>query len=243
MTEPDDTDRYQPPDAERSWSFNADVARVFDDMLERSIPQYQVMREAVTELALPSVRPYAPIVDLGCSRGGALAPFVERFGVANRYHGVDASGPMVACARERFASVPPGIVDIQLGDLRRSYPDCGAACVTLAVLTLQFVPINYRQRIIRQVYDHTLDGGAFVFVEKVLGASAALDERFVSVYHQHKALNGYTAEDIARKAAALEGVLVPVTAALNEAMLHAEGFRYVDCFWRYLNFAGWIAIK
>jgi DUF1680 family protein len=29
----------------------------------------------------------------------------------------------------------------------------------------------------------------------------------------------------------------------NEDMLKTAGFRKVDCFWRYLNFAGWIAIK
>ena len=41
----------------------------------------------------------------------------------------------------------------------------------------------------------------------------------------------------------LEGVLVPVTARWNEELLHEEGFRSVDCFWRHLNFAGWVAVK
>ena len=43
--------------------------------------------------------------------------------------------------------------------------------------------------------------------------------------------------------ASLEGVLVPVTAEWNEAMLHAAGFRQVECFWRWMNFAGWLAIR
>ncbi len=29
----------------------------------------------------------------------------------------------------------------------------------------------------------------------------------------------------------------------NEEILQAAGFRVVECFWRCLNFAGWIAIK
>lgn len=41
----------------------------------------------------------------------------------------------------------------------------------------------------------------------------------------------------------LEGILVPVTARWNEELLHEEGFRSVDCFWRHLNFAGWVAVK
>lgn len=55
--------------------------------------------------------------------------------------------------------------------------------------------------------------------------------------------NGYTQEEIRRKRLALEGVLVPVTAKWNEELLHNAGFRQVDCFWRWMNFAGWIALK
>ena len=50
-------------------------------------------------------------------------------------------------------------------------------------------------------------------------------------------------DDIDRKALSLEGVLVPVTAKWNEELLQMAGFRQVDCFWRWMNFAGWIAIK
>jgi len=50
-------------------------------------------------------------------------------------------------------------------------------------------------------------------------------------------------EQIASKRKSLEGVLVPITARWNEDMLKAAGFRKIDCFWRNLNFAGWIAIK
>ena len=39
------------------------------------------------------------------------------------------------------------------------------------------------------------------------------------------------------------GVLVPVTAHWNEELLRQEGFTSVDCFWRHLNFAGWVAVK
>jgi tRNA (cmo5U34)-methyltransferase len=42
---------------------------------------------------------------------------------------------------------------------------------------------------------------------------------------------------------ALEGVLVPVTAAWNEQLLKGAGFSQVECFWRWMNFAGWVAVK
>jgi tRNA (cmo5U34)-methyltransferase len=55
--------------------------------------------------------------------------------------------------------------------------------------------------------------------------------------------NGYTEAEVERKRLALEGVLVPVTAAWNEDLLFGAGFTSVDCFWRYLNFAGWVAVR
>jgi tRNA (cmo5U34)-methyltransferase len=66
------------------WQFDESVAGVFDDMLERSIPQCRVMREAVTDVVSAFVVEGAPILDLGTSRGEALAPLVERFGPRNR---------------------------------------------------------------------------------------------------------------------------------------------------------------
>jgi tRNA (cmo5U34)-methyltransferase len=44
-------------------------------------------------------------------------------------------------------------------------------------------------------------------------------------------------------ALSLEGVLVPVTAAWNEYLLRSAGFSHVDCFWRWMNFAAWVAVK
>jgi tRNA (cmo5U34)-methyltransferase len=51
----------------------------------------------------------------------------------------------------------------------------------------------------------TRPGGAFVLVEKILGASAQIDELMVRLYHGLKAHNGYSHEEIDRKRLYLEG--------------------------------------
>jgi tRNA (cmo5U34)-methyltransferase len=226
-----------------AWAFDADVAQAFDNMLERSIPQYEVMRRTVYELACAYVKDNGVIVDLGCSRGEALAPFVQKFGAYNRYVGVEVSAPMLDAARERFdGMIKAGLVDIRDLDLRTTYPPA-RACVTLCVLTLQFTPIEHRQRILRRIYEHTQPGGALILVEKVLGATADLDALMIDRYYTMKAENGYSQEQIERKRLSLEGVLVPVTAKWNEELLHTAGFQQVDCFWRWMNFAAWIAVR
>jgi tRNA (cmo5U34)-methyltransferase len=228
---------------EGRWAFDAEVTAAFDDMLRRSIPQHDLMRRAVFELGCEFIRPQTDVVDLGCSRGEALAPFVQRFGAHNRFIGVEVSRPMLEAARERFKGYTAcGVVEVRETDLRREYPPVRAS-LTLAVLTLQFTPIEHRQRILRDVWKHTLPGGAFFLVEKVLGATADLDALLVRRYLALKAENGYTPEQIDRKRLALEGVLVPVTAAWNEQLLKGAGFSQVECFWRHLNFAGWVAVK
>jgi tRNA (cmo5U34)-methyltransferase len=225
------------------WEFDSEVTDVFDDMLSRSIPDHDEMRRLCFELGSKFVQPKTAVVDLGCSRGAALAPFVDKFGALVRHVGVEVSAPMLEAARKRFSGyINAGVVDVRDMDLRTSYPPENAS-VTLLILTLQFVPIEHRQRLLRSAFRRTVEGGCLILVEKVLGDTADLDELFVSTYLDHKRSRGYTEDQIARKRLSLEGVLVPVTAAWNVNLLHAAGFRQVDSFWRRLNFAGWIAIK
>lgn len=225
------------------WEFDQAVATVFENMLKRSIPQYDVMRRTVFDTACNYVKPATDIVDLGCSRGDALAPFVDRYGACNRFVGVDVSGPMLTEASSRFRGyINCGVVSIKEFDLRTGYPYVSAS-VTLCVLTLQFTPIEYRQRILRDIYHHTLPGGALILVEKVLGATSEINDLMVKQYYALKEANGYSPEDIERKRLSLEGVLVPVTASWNEELLRMAGFGAVDCFWRWMNFAGWLAVK
>jgi len=228
---------------ESKWVFNDEVTDSFDDMLERSIPQYDIMREMVFNLGVKFVQPKTQIVDLGCSRGEALAPFVRKFGAYNRYVGVDVSQPMLEAARKRFdGMIKAGLLDIFDMDLRIKYPPV-LSSLTLAVLILQFVPIDYRLQIMHNIYNHLIPGGALIMVEKVLGGSYIIDEKFKELYVDKKLDAGYGIEAIERKSLSLEGVLVPVTARWNEDMLRSVGFNCFDCFWRWNNFAGWVAIK
>lgn len=236
------------------WAFDEAVTEAFDDMLERSIPAYNLMRELTTRLAISFVgSPGALVVDLGCSRGAGLRPIVEHFTLQGwegmRFVGVDVAEPMLAAARATFARDPR--VTIESWDLRQGYPPVdeyvggflGRATVSLLVLTLQFTPIEYRQRILSGIYDNTEPGGALIVVEKVLGEGARLHDVFDDEYLRFKRRSGYTDEQVARKKASLEGVLVSQTAGVNEAMLRSAGFRQVDSFYRWLNFAGWVAVK
>ncbi len=234
------------------WRFDDATTVAFEDMLNRSIPQYDVMRSVVTDVACyfaEDVRERLAgspprFVDLGTSRGSAIAPIAERHGDRAEYFGYEISEPMLAVARDRFADlIDRGRMTVTRHDLRDGYPVHSPSSATLSVLTLQFVPIEYRQALIQGVYDHLVPGGVFVWVEKVLGATASLNRFEVAAYHGLKRANGYSQEAVDRKRLSLEGVLVPLTASFNEDLLRQAGFRQVDVVWRYLNFCAWAAVK
>lgn len=231
-----------------NWEFDEDVAEVFTDMLERSIPDYHTMRKLVDQVAEHFIKPNTRFVDLGCANGLSAEGII-----ANHYKDVisylsDVSEPMLAKCRERYKKqIEEGFVHVTRLDLTKhpiGYGCFSNGCsVILSCLTLQFIPVEYRQGIIESVYSSLDKGGAFILVEKVLGNSSEIGSIFTSIYYNMKRENQYTEEQIASKCKSLEGVLCPLTEEMNISMLKMAGFRKIDTFWKHLNFCGIIAIK
>lgn len=225
------------------WAFDASVTDVFADMIRRSIPSYDRMRALVHQLACRFIKPKTDVVDLGASRGAQIEPLFDKLGATVRWVLVEKSPDMLAVLRERFDCAQEcGYVEVKDLDLRKGYPGV-AASLTLAVLTLQFIPVEHRARVVQDAYDRTLPGGALIVVEKVVGSTSALAKTFVDEYHALKRANGYSQDEIDAKADSLEGAMVPLSAEENERMLRAAGFRHVETFWRDLNFCGWLCVK
>lgn len=220
------------------WVFDDEVAQCFDEMLQRSIPNYETMRELVYNVGRHYVKDGAAVMDIGCSNGNAALPFVKTFN--NQFVLCDVSESFLDLCRKGFKAHQN--VQILNHDLRNGVPDV-QSCLILSILTVQFTPIEYRQKIINSVYEHLQPGGAFIFVEKLLGTTYDIDSVLVDEYYELKRENQYTQEQIQAKRKSLEGVLVPITENWNVDLLRSAGFKKIDCFWRYLNFAGYLAVK
>lgn len=227
----------------KSWEFNGEVAECFNDMLSRSIPDYNDMRRLTLEVGTNYVQRGTYIVDIGCSTGGSVAPFLNRFGAYNKYKLYDVSKPMLKKCHDRFSCYEKaGILEVSETDIKEGVPQVPSSLV-ISSLTLQFTPIEYRQKIVQSIYDSLLPGGCLLLIEKVLGYNAAINDTLVKEYYRIKQENAYTQEQISDKRKSLEGVLVPITAQWNEELLRSCGFTEIDCYWRYLNFAAWVAVK
>jgi tRNA (cmo5U34)-methyltransferase len=227
----------------KKFEFNKGVSSVFSNMLERSIPEYEKLRELVYKISLRFQVDRTHIVDLGASTGLSLEKIINAFKNKNKYIAVECSKSMVAELNKKFKSeIKSGMMFVENKDLRHDYP-VSISSIVYSIFTIQFIPLEYRQGLIEKIYKSLTTGGCFVFVEKVLGESSHLNSIFIDEYLEYKKQNNYSDEQIERKKIALEGVLVPLTASWNVSLLKDAGFRFVDCFWRYLNFCGWIAVK
>jgi len=233
------------------WEFNSDVTEVFSNMLERSIPQYDIMRDGVYNLGCQILDKYnndkVKILDLGCSNGISLERFIKKYQMNGIFTGVDMSEPMLDEAKKcckKYIEPPYNYpIYIYKTDLRTEFPEYHSYNLILSVLTIQFIPIEYRQMIVQKIYDTLEPNGGFIMIEKVLGNTAILNELMVNEYLKMKKINGYTDEQIERKKLSLEGVLVPMTSNWNVDILKQAGFKIIDTFWRWMNFEGYVCIK
>lgn len=224
--------------------FDEGVARVFDDMLQRSVPFYAEIQRMTVELAQRFVQPGSAIVDLGCSIGttlAALARGIEDSSV--RLVGLDNAAPMLARARARLEA--EGVMDrcrLEEVDLNEEF-ELGDASVVIMNWTLQFVrPLN-RDRVMSTIYQGLRDRACLIVFEKVLSDEPLLNRMYIDVYHDFKRRNGYSDMDIAEKRERLENVLVPYRIEDNLQLLGRNGFKVKDVFFRWYNWAGFLAVK
>ncbi len=227
--------------------FNENVARVFPDMLRRSIPGYAASIEAIGSLAARYVHAGTTCYDLGCSLGAAT--LAMRQGIrepACRIVAVDNSPAMIERCREIIAeddrlNGPETEVDVVEQDIR----DISFANASMAVLnyTLQFIEPGDRIELLRRICAGLNEGGILVLSEKVVDENPRMETLLTDLHHEHKRRNHYSALEIARKRAALENVLVPETVAAHRARLSEAGFSHSAVWLRYFNFVSIIAIR
>ena len=227
--------------------FDERVARVFPDMLRRSIPGYAASLEAIGSLAARYVRAGTHCYDLGCSLGAATLAMRQGIAAAGcTIFAVDVAPAMVTRCREIIAeddrlNAPQTDVVVIEDDIRNV--DIVNASMVVLNYTLQFLAPEDRDDMIARIHRGMNDGGLLVLSEKVVDENEHMEELLVDLHHEHKRRNDYSALEIARKRAALDNVLVPETVRSHRLRLERAGFRHTAVWLRYFNFVSIIAIR
>ena len=116
-------------------------------------------------------------------------------------------------------------------------------CIRDRNYTLQFVQPENRLSTIKNIYNGLVPGGGMILIEKVKSEVPELNKTFIEFHHQFKEQKGYSKLEISQKREALENVLIPWTAEQNSNLIYSAGFSTVDLFFKWNNFAGFIALK
>lgn len=233
----------RPADTDGPFEFSEAVARVFPDMLRRSIPGYAATIQAIGSLAQRFVQPASRCYDLGCSLGAAT--LAMRHGISAtgcRIIAVDNATAMVNRCRDIVAkdegSVPVEVVYGDAEDMRLQN-----ASMIVMNYTLQFLPAEKRQAMIDRIAAGMLSGGVFVLSEKVVHEDPVVEATLAQLHYEFKRRHNYSELEISRKRAALENVLVPETVKQHSDRLRSAGFTHVSIWLQYFNFVSMLAIK
>ncbi|HSP98841.1 MAG TPA: carboxy-S-adenosyl-L-methionine synthase CmoA [Candidatus Dormibacteraeota bacterium] len=223
------------------FTFNAETASVFDDMLERSVPFYGEMQRMLAQLAGDFAADGTNIYDIGCSTGTTLT-LLDALPQAVTLVGLDNSAAMLARAESALSGRLRHPYELRHADLNEGLSITDASAVVMS-LTLQFVRPVHREGLLREVCTGINPEGCLLLIEKLVAQESLLNRLYIQHYYEFKQANGYSELEIARKREALENVLIPYRLEENDLMLRRAGFRAVDVFFKWYNFCGIIAVK
>lgn len=226
--------------------FNEDVARVFPDMIKRSVPGYPTIVENIGVLAARFAQPHTPLYDLGCSLGAvtqALRRHVRTDGC--RVIAVDNSPAMVGRCREYLHAqdsmfqelLPVEVLEADILSL-----ELQPTSLVALNFTLQFIAPQQRPALLARIRQALLPGGALILSEKLRFEDAAEDALLTALHLDFKRANGYSELEIAQKRSAIEKVMLPDSLQTHRQRLLDAGFSQVLPWFQCLNFTSLIAL-
>jgi len=225
------------------FKFGSKVVKVFDDMVNRSVPHYGEIQRMVAELASDHAKKDTLVYDLGCSTGTTLIGLDALVSKDISFVGIDESDEMlVKCnAKLRDAGIER-CYELRAADLHGNL-NIDNASVVILCLTLQFLRPIHRKRCLENIYKGLNPGGTLILVEKILAEDSLFNRDFIKYYYDYKRRNHYSELEISQKREALENVLIPYKLSENIFMLEDVGFAHCETFFKWYNFAGIIAHK
>ena len=226
-----------------SFSFNQEVAEVFPDMLERSIPGYRTTIDSIRFLASKYSKKGTNCYDLGCSLGASSIALGEGAGNNDcKIIAIDKSSSMT----KRFSEI-----------IKREKLDCNIqifnedvldtkitnASIVIMNFTLQFIRKQDRQFLLDKIYNGLNDGGLLLLSEKIIEGDKNINKLLIDLHENFKLENLYTREEIENKKESIKNVLVEDDIETHQSRLSKSGFTKFGIWLQHFNFASFLALK
>lgn len=231
-----------PADPVPPFEFNAEVVRVFSDMIRRSVPFYNEIIRRQAQLAARYYKSGTRIYDLGCSNGNFGIVFMEVMqDTCFQMLAFDNSLPMLESYRKRLEKRKETRIRLEHDDIGNI--DIDQSSVIVFNLTLQFLLPDLRDRLLEKIYGALCPGGILLLTEKVIHRDEDLLQLQQAFYYAFKKEQGYSQLEISQKREALENVLIPESLEDHLARLRRSGFNKIDIWMKWFNFVSLLAVK
>ncbi len=225
------------------FQFDERVTEVFEDMIQRSVPGYDLLIYLIGLYTHVFVTDDSTVYDLGCSTGVATC-MVASINTKDRVDivALDRSEAMIKQCRcslkkagvlEQVRLVCADVNDVVMSN----------ASMVILNLTLQFVEPNKRKALLHNVFSGLNTGGVLVLSEKVVFADNELNTNMIELHQAFKKTQGYSELEISQKRTSLENILIPDTIEQHVERLKETGFKQVFLCFQCLNFVSFLAIK
>jgi tRNA (cmo5U34)-methyltransferase len=224
------------------FKFDSAVARVFPDMIKRSVPGYAETVAMSGVIAGEYARDNSQLYDLGCSLGAVT--LAMRHGVKAKHCkiiGLDNSAAMIEQAGH-YLALDDGRVPVELVCADITQTKIENASVVALNYVLQFIAKEHRLDLLTNIVNGLNPGGALILSEKISFDRA--EQKLQDDLHlDFKRANGYSELEIAQKRSAIENVLIPETESAHIERLKQAGFSQVIRWYQCFNFVSFLAIK
>jgi tRNA (cmo5U34)-methyltransferase len=209
--------------------FSFDTIDDFDDHIAQSIPNYHTLSEAICNLSTYFMMEDTQVIDLGCSTGKLL----ERLPHLGKKIGIDIADNLLPQSHGETLYVRKDL---------RALNNLGKSSLILSIFTLQFIPYEDRPHILSTIYESLVEGGAFIWAEKVREETGELEQVLHGAHYDFKR-KAFTAEQILNKERDLRPIMKVNSSTRNQILAENAGFTVGTMFWKFFNFEAWIYIK
>ncbi len=234
---------YKDPEAPPAGCFSFDdrVAKVFTDMIHRSVPGYPTVVNMISVLASRYAQAGSRCYDLGCSLGASTVAISRGIhGRHCRIIGVDNSPEMLSRARRHIEKLElQNPIELICADALET--DIAEASLVVLNFTLQFIAPERRLELLTRIRRGLKPAGILVLSEKIAFEEHEQASLQNEMHHAFKRANGYDELEISRKRSALEQVLIPETLGCHQQRLLDAGFRRSDLWFQCFNFVSLVA--
>tara|TARA_R110002072_G_scaffold1130_10_gene9479 strand:- start:50323 stop:51066 length:744 start_codon:yes stop_codon:yes gene_type:complete len=233
----------KPLDKVADFAFDEAVARVFPDMIRRSVPGYTTIIPMIGIITEHYAQNDTHCYDLGCSLGAST--LAMRHGLKNKHCkliAIDNSSAMLEHCRHHIEldneKTPVELMNADINSL-----DFKPSSVITLNFTLQFIDPELRTILLSKIYRALIPGGVLILSEKICFDNKSEQSALENLHWDFKKANGYSELEVSQKRSALEQVLLPDTLDTHKTRLEKSGFTDTHLWYQCFNFMSLIAVK